>query len=958
MGGLEIPEHLEPLLTGEPVLDIYAVGPWRVPDGLVGEVFARARELAASPEARSVRARLPDGWLPDATAVAPELLALAGFLCGSAAVRGGACAYLDSELIGGFLAEPDSIPRDPLQWDATDGRWRPPGMWLFAGEAPRETTMALAVGCLEVLEGIAAFEERRSALLELYRQRQASPELAAQDETASRADLESRWPDSAGPDILAVLPELAGAEGYLGWAYEGFAAAHARLASAVPGVPSLPDTVGHLVWQAGLEYVPAGLASVTGTDGYLAVQERIAAAGDFNPRAWAARTRGWLARGLAAGQIDACRAWLDMGVRLTGILQGLPGYPARPDPCHLPVGGFQYDVRALARPRRTANPLVTSLAPVSRSASATAAGPGSRPADGKTARPADSSPDVAQRRGGEPPAELDDPLADLAALPGLATVQADIAGLVAAVRAERARQAAGMTVRPAWKNLILAGGPGTGKSRVAAIVSRIYRDLGVLTSGHLVEVTRADLIGEYAQGSSALVRAAVNRALGGVLLISDAHDSGGASPARDRAATRALQELIAGYRGGNLVVILAGPGTPVRQFLLDNPGLAARFPVTIECPGYTGEELAAIFSSRAQEAGFTLAAGARDQARALLVSNSGHPGGDSARLAIGLLDRAAAGQARRIMTGTVPVPVAALRELLAGDIPAALTPARSGQVPRDPFAELDQMTGLVSVKHQVRLLAAEARAEQLRRDAGLPAATPSRHMIFTGPPGTAKTTVARLIAAVYAQLGLLSAGHLIEVARADLIGRYIGETAPRVTQAVAAALGGVLFIDEAYTLALSDSPSDYGPEAIATLLKLMEDHRGDLVVIAAGYEPEMHALLQANPGLASRFPRTVQFPGYTDEQLSAIFTGMAGRAGFQLADGTTAKLRAILAATPRGKNFGNARHVRNLLELAISAQALRITRPGADPAEAPVLRAEDLPEPPPPAPDTTPGQYL
>src|ERR1022692_39070 len=310
------------------------------------------------------------------------------------------------------------------------------------------------------------------------------------------------------------------------------------------------------------------------------------------------------------------------------------------------------------------------------------------------------------------------------------------------------------------------------------------------------------------------------------------------------------------------------------------------------------------------------------------------------------------------MTDTGPVPGAALRELLAADIPGRLTAVRSALVSGDPFAELDQMTGLASVKHQVRLLAAEARAEQLRRDADLPAATPSRHMIFTGPPGTAKTTVARLIAAIYAQLGLLSSGHLTEVTRADLIGRYIGETAPLVTQAVAAALGGVLFIDEAYTLALSDSPNDYGPEAIATLLKLMEDHRGDLVVIAAGYEHEMHALLHANPGLASRFPQTVHFPAYTDEELAAIFAGMARSAGLQLADGMTEKLRVILAATPRLKNFGNARHVRNLLEQAISAQALRITRPGANPAEIRILRTEDLPEPSASAPDRTPGQYL
>ena len=138
----------------------------------------------------------------------------------------------------------------------------------------------------------------------------------------------------------------------------------------------------------------------------------------------------------------------------------------------------------------------------------------------------------------------------------------------------------------------------------------------------------------------------------------------------------------------------------------------------------------------------------------------------------------------------------------------------------------------------------------------------------------------------------------------------------------------------------------------------MEDHRGDLIVIAAGYETEMRALLHANPGLASRFPKTVHFPGYTDGQLADIFATMAARAGLTLAEGTTARLRAILAATPRDRNFGNARHVRNLLEQAISAQALRITTAGTDPAEIRTLRAEDLPDSPAPAPDNTPGQYL
>jgi hypothetical protein len=291
MQGLAIPGHLELLLTGELVLDIYAAGPWRVPDGLVGEVFGRARDLAASDAARSVQARLPEAYLPDATAVALDLLAMADFLCGSAAVRGGTCASLSSELTAGFLAEPRSYPRDPLQWEAQAGWWRPPGTWLFAGKTPRQTSLMLAVRCLEVLEGIAPFEDRRRALLELYRQRQSDPQLAAQDAAAPRADLERLWSESAGPEILAVLPELAWPEGYLGWACEGLAAARDRLASAVPGVPSVPDTTAHLVLQAGLEHAPAGLAAAAGTDGYLAVQDRIAAGGDFDPRAWTKRTR-------------------------------------------------------------------------------------------------------------------------------------------------------------------------------------------------------------------------------------------------------------------------------------------------------------------------------------------------------------------------------------------------------------------------------------------------------------------------------------------------------------------------------------------------------------------------------------------------------------------------------------------------------------------------------------------
>jgi Holliday junction resolvasome RuvABC ATP-dependent DNA helicase subunit len=323
-----------------------------------------------------------------------------------------------------------------------------------------------------------------------------------------------------------------------------------------------------------------------------------------------------------------------------------------------------------------------------------------------------------------------------------------------------------------------------------------------------------------------------------------------------------------------------------------------------------------------------------------------------------LLERAAVAQARRVIAGDADP--GGMTVLTADDIPGDLAITEPAGEPCDPFAGMDQMIGLTEVKEQVKLLAAEARADQLRRDAGMPDRTVSRHLVFAGPPGTAKTTVARLLAAIYSQLGVLTSGHLVEVARADLIAPYIGQTAPMVTDAVARALGGVLFIDEAYSLTLSDSPRDFGAEAIATLVKLMEDHRRDLVVIAAGYPDHMQQFLHANPGLASRFARTIRFPGYTDDELTEIFTTMAAAGRFQLGDGVIPRLRQILAATPRGPDFGNARHVRNLLDQATDAQGLRITScEDAPAADVHTLLPDDLPPPPSAEPEgNNPGLYL
>jgi hypothetical protein len=251
--------------------------------------------------------------------------------------------------------------------------------------------------------------------------------------------------------------------------------------------------------------------------------------------------------------------------------------------------------------------------------------------------------------------------------------------------------------------------------------------------------------------------------------------------------------------------------------------------------------------------------------------------------------------------------------------PAPPGPAKQKSV-EELLAELDALIGLERVKREVHRQVAILRVERLRADAGMKSPTITRHLVFTGNPGTGKTTVARLVGGIYAALGLLSQGQLVEVDRSELVAGYLGQTAVKTSEVVAKAAGGVLFIDEAYSL----TGDQYGTEAVDTLVKEMEDRRDDLVVIVAGYPAPMQSFVSANPGLASRFRTTIEFDDYTDDELVKILALLAEGSDFELSPEALAHFRELLASTPRGSTFGNGRFSRNTLEAAIGAHAWRL----------------------------------
>ena len=516
-------------------------------------------------------------------------------------------------------------------------------------------------------------------------------------------------------------------------------------------------------------------------------------------------------------------------------------------------------------------------------------------------------------------------LAQLDGLTGLAPVKAEVRQLVDVVRAEQMRRAAGLPVSQVSRHLVFTGNPGTGKTTVARLLGQLYAAIEVLGTGQLVEVTRADLVAGYVGQTAIKTTEAVKRALGGILFIDEAYTltrSAGSGQDYGQEAVDTLVKLMEDHRD-ELVVIVAGYGEEMAQFISANPGLPSRFPRTIHFPDYSTDELLSIFKGMCDRDRYEISDDALSALGQYLAKLPRTREFGNGRLARNLFEAALARQASRVVaSGSSDLTTLTLADL---GLPAAQTPSLDVLL-----AQLDGLTGLAPVKAEVRQLVDVVRAEQMRRAAGLPVSQVSRHLVFTGNPGTGKTTVARLLGQLYAAIEVLGTGQLVEVTRADLVAGYVGQTAIKTTEAVKRALGGILFIDEAYTLTRSaGSGQDYGQEAVDTLVKLMEDHRDELVVIVAGYGEEMAQFISANPGLPSRFPRTIHFPDYSTDELLSIFKGMCDRDRYEISDDALSALGQYLAKLPRTREFGNGRLARNLFEAALARQASRVVASGS-----------------------------
>ena len=556
------------------------------------------------------------------------------------------------------------------------------------------------------------------------------------------------------------------------------------------------------------------------------------------------------------------------------------------------------------------------------------------------------APGRAQPAADWPQISVEEAMAELDAMVGLDAVKDQVRSITAAVEAARRRAIAGHGTDKPMQHFVFLGPPGTGKTAVARIIAKIFYAFGLLDSPVVVEAQRADLVGEYLGATAIKTNDLVDSAVGKVLFIDEAYSLVNEGDGQgDRFGHEAVQALLKRAEDDRerLIIVLAGYERQMETFLSSNPGLNSRFGLRIKFPGYSPAELEALADMALQIKGELLDPDARPVLRRIFEEVGRRRLADelgNGRFVRSLLTKAGQHRDVRVMAGPGEPSSADLVTLRGSDIDLAYTEltARFRGYSETPtvesaLAELDALVGLEPVKQQVHEIAAQLQVARMRVRQGLVSQPPVRHFVFTGPPGTGKTTVARIIGRIFAALGLLVRPEVIEAHRADLVGEHLGSTAIKTNKLVDSALGGVLFIDEAYALhneAYSGGDA-FGSEAVATLLKRAEDDRDRLVIVLAGYPQDMDRLLRSNPGLASRFSTRITFPSYAPGELTRIAGVIAAQAGDSFDPEALPVLSSIFTtACEQGQidELGNGRFARSLFERACAVRDLRISRRG------------------------------
>ena len=534
---------------------------------------------------------------------------------------------------------------------------------------------------------------------------------------------------------------------------------------------------------------------------------------------------------------------------------------------------------------------------------------------------------------------------------GLEAVRQEVFRQASYIQVQKLRAQQGLSV-PNWpsRHLVFLGNPGTGKTTIARIIAGLYQRLGFLKTTKIIETDRSGLVAPYIGQTALKTRALVESALGGILFIDEAY-----ALARDsnqdfgREAIETLLKMMEDHRD-DLVVIVAGYTAEIEHFVQANPGLASRFNRYIHFPDYTPAELMQILLGFCSQHSYELHTGTHHGLKVIFEREIQvqRERFSNARYVRNLFEKMTEAQAQRV----VALPGASkvdLQSILAADVEAALGESLPGDSSLEQgYAKaqerLQALIGLQQVKRQVSRLFAYARLQHLRSGQGnkVPKGF-SQHLVFTGNPGTGKTVVARIVADLYCGLGILPSNHIVEVDRSGLVAGYVGQSAIKTREVLQSALGGVLFIDEAYALSSGSGENDFGHEVIDTLLKAMEDHRESLVVIVAGYPEPMKLFIDSNPGLRSRFNHYIAFDDYGPAELAAIFESFCAAAEYTPEPAARELLLEKLGALHRARKTGdNGRFVRNLFERCLEVQAERLARPELVCAELNTLVAADV----------------